>query len=162
MYPLPVVGLTNAPGYEEEAPPPENFYERDYQDDYSPSPPHASGGSYYPQNNAFPPPPQPQPGFTAHNNASTMHVNQEGIPPYNPADWANQQPPHADPYGYPPHAGDHVSDNNTTSHQVPVNPAPMMSGAAPYFPPPPTAPVVEGQPPHYNRDPFERTEEGAS
>ncbi len=151
---------TLSPGYEE--PPAENYYARDYQDDYSPSPPHASGGSYYPQNNAFPPPPQPQPGFTQHTTTSTTHVNHDGIPPYNPADYANP-PPHPDPYGYPPQprAADNVSANDHTSHRAFVpSPVPTgVSGAPPYFPPPPVAPLPEE---HFDRDPFERTEEGAS
>lgn len=151
----------SAAGYEEE-PAPENYYARDYQDDYSPSPPHASGGSYYPDNNAFPPPPQPQPGFTTHTTTSTTHVNHEGIPPYNPADYANQ-PPHPDPYGYPPQTGHNVSANDNTSHQAPfVAPVPMpmptTSSATPYFPPPPVAPAQDEQ---FTRDPF-HAEEGAS
>ncbi|CZR60758.1 uncharacterized protein PAC_10654 [Phialocephala subalpina] len=152
--------------YEEEAPP-ENYYARNYADEgYSPSPPHASGGSYYPQNNEFPPPPQAPAGFTHHGNQSTPHVNETNIPPYNPANYANQAPPHVDPYGYPPqnHPGDNVS-NETTSRQtpyVPPNPDP-----SPYFPPPPTEPIEEvrerepqTQRRSHSRDPFERAEEG--
>ena len=151
----------SATGYEEEPAPEENYYARDYQDDYSPSPPHASGGSYYPQNNDFPPPPQPQPGFTQHTTTSTTQVHQTGIPPYNPADYANQPPPHPDPYGYPPQTGHNVSENNHTSHQAPfVAPVPMStaSGSTPYFPPPPVAPLPDEQ---FTRDPF-YAEEGAS
>jgi hypothetical protein len=144
--------ITHFSGYEEE--PPDDYYSRDYPDDgYSPSPPHASGGSYYPESNQFQPPPQPgyNPGFTQHPNLSTPNVAQPPIPPYNPADYAPGNapapPPPHDPFGYPPvpRAGDNVSPRNTT-HQSPNDPTnPTMSGArnAPYFPPPPTSPLPE-------------------
>lgn len=154
-------------GYEEEVPP-DNYYARSYPDDgYSPSPPHASGGSYYPDNNQFPPPPQAPAGFTHHNNQSTPHVNETSIPPYNPADYANQ-PSNHDPYGYPPRTGDHVS--NDTSRQTPYVPPNTAASFVPttsYFPPPPTAPVEavnehEGEQQRRSRDPLESAEEGAS
>jgi hypothetical protein len=139
---------TNSSGYEEE--PSDNYYDRD--DNYSPSPPHASGGSYNPQAAHFEPG-APHAGFTQHPNVSIPNVAQPPIPPYNPADYANQPPTH-DPYGYPPipKPGDNVSlDNNP--HQFSGR-APTSAGATniPYFPPPPTSPIPE-QP---------RNEEGAS
>lgn len=120
-------------GYEEEADP-ENYYANDYRDDgYSPSPPHASGGSYYPDhvNTTFPPPPtQSGTTYTQHT-TSTTQVNDSQIPPYNPADYANQQAAH-DAHGYPPHHDDHVSSRHS----------PVINGTSqnqnPYFPPPPT------------------------
>ncbi|CZS92093.1 uncharacterized protein RCO7_00703 [Rhynchosporium graminicola] len=158
--------------YEEGPVPEENYYARDYQDDYSPSPPHASGGSYYPQNNAFPPPPQPQPGFTLHTTTSTTQVHQEGIPAYNipaynPAEHVNQpQIPHPDPYGYPPNIGHNVSVDDRPSDQAhfvasksvptPVH-ATSAASATPYFPPPPVAPYPDEQ---FTRDPF-HIEEGS-
>lgn len=153
-------------GYEEEAQT-DNYYARNHPDDgYSPSPPHASGGSYYPDNNQFPPPPQAPAGFTHHNNQSTPNVNETNIPPYNPADYANQQPPNHDPYGYPPRTGDNVS--NDISRQTPYVPPATASfvPTASYFPPPPTAPVEEvheheGEQ-QRRRDPLESAEEGAS
>jgi hypothetical protein len=141
--------------YEEEAsPPPENYYARnDYRDDdYSPSPPHASGGSYYPETNQFAPPPTAPAGFTQHPNDGINHMNDAPIPPYNPQDYAGQHPaaPVHDPYGYPPGTGNNVSANEPSRQNPPA-------AGAPYFPPPPTAPDVE---PHH---PTERNEpEGAS
>lgn len=139
------------PDYEEE-PSSNNYYARDYPDDgYSPSPPHASGGSYYPQNNQFPPPPAP--GFAQHPNISTPNVAQPPIPPYNPADYAGQAPPAVphDNYGYPPaapRAGDNVSSSNNLPHQSPAVNAPYVPPSAgatniPYFPPPPTVPFAD-------------------
>jgi hypothetical protein len=116
-------------GFEEEAPP-DNYYADSYDDGYSPSPPHTSGGAYYPESNAFPPPPVPQAaGYAQHPNVSVPNVNDYPVappfdaahPPYDPAhppyDAAHQPydqaqfpghqpfpahaPPPADPYGYP-------------------------------------------------------------
>jgi hypothetical protein len=133
---------TNAtrPGYEEESPA-ENYYSRDY-DDYSPSPPHASGGSYFPQNNEFPPPPVNPTGFTHHANQSSPNVAQPPIPPYNPADYANQPPPPHDGFGYPPEAprGDNVSPNNQYHNPAQPPVPPPTATSAPYFPPPPQEP----------------------
>ena len=139
-------------GYEEEGAQ-EHYYANDYhEEEYSPSPPHASGGSYqpnpayFPNTTDFPPPPTgaaavPPPagpaGFTQHATQSTTHLPPDApIPPYNPADYANQPGVH-DPYGYPaPRTGDNVSS------MPPVVP-PSTSGASevPYFPPPPSAPT---------------------
>ncbi|KAH8586651.1 hypothetical protein B0O99DRAFT_695285 [Bisporella sp. PMI_857] len=109
--------------YEEE-PAPENYYARD---NYSPSPPHASGGSYYPENNQFPPPPT----GAAYIPQNQQFPNDSPIPPYNPADYAHQHP--HDPYGYPP-AGRNVSRDMPSSN--PANQTEM-----PYFPPPPAQPL---------------------
>ncbi|PBP19994.1 hypothetical protein BUE80_DR009189 [Diplocarpon rosae] len=131
--------------YEEEAPP-GNYYARDYQDDYSPSPPHASGGSYYPQSNAFPPPP-PQPGFTQYTTTSTTHVNHDGIPPYNPANY-DHDAPYSGHHGDTGHYGDNVSANyNSHDHH---HPAAAGTVAMPYFPAPPVAPFDD----QLTRDPF--------
>jgi len=168
-------------GYEEESPPPENYYARDYrEDEYSPSPPHASGGSYYPENNQFPPPPQPQPeNFYTHETrtTSTTHIEETSpgaIPPYNPANYAGQ-PPNRGPYR---DAGgrDNVSgvpdDNDENFHVTPPTPNPITTtplampnpaNFSPYFPPPPTAPVVaaddDHDPPEYQER--ELNDEGA-
>ncbi|KAG9244753.1 hypothetical protein BJ878DRAFT_420735 [Calycina marina] len=115
-------------GYEEEAQP-ENYYADEYRDNYTPSPPHASGGSFYPENNQFPPPPispsmyqQPGPEYQA---GST-------IPPYNPANCAAPpQNPH-DPYGYPP--------GHNVSRDIPYSNSSNTNGNMPYFHPPPMAP----------------------
>jgi hypothetical protein len=152
-------------GYEEE-PPAENYYDHNYHDeDYSPSPPHASGGSYYPENNQFAP--QPTGGFTQQPlNTQVPPPNAAPIPPYNPADYAAQQPPHHDPYGYPP-GTENVSSKERSRPSPVVNVPPSAaaaataSGALPYFPPPPTAPLEDEHVPHdhdHNRD----AEEGAS
>lgn len=99
----------------------------------------------------------------AHENQSTMHVNQPPIPPYNPADYINQ-PPVIDPYaGYPPgpaprNAGDHVSTNDSLPRQVPTSSA---DGAS-YFPPHPIAPLSDEQSHHAVHDPQWTAEEGAS
>ncbi|KAH8676734.1 hypothetical protein BGZ60DRAFT_264545 [Tricladium varicosporioides] len=137
--------------YEEE--PSSNYYARDYPDDgYSPSPPHASGGSYYPQNNQFPPPPAP--GFAQHPNISTPNVAQPPIPPYNPADYAGQAPPAVphDNYGYPPaapRAGDNVSSSNNLPRQSPAVNAPHapMSAARVIYTPP-SSPELGFERPH--------------
>lgn len=167
---------THNPGYEEEDAP-ENYYARDYHDDYSPSPPHASGGSYYPEQAHTTTTTTHIPaGFTAHDNQSSMHVNQPPIPPYNPADYANQAPPatehlhdpytgHAGPSGYPPDpashgpAGENVSANNNLPRQARV--ATSSAAGTPYFPPPPTTPLPDEQLHHENRDPVRKAEEGA-
>jgi len=67
---------------------------------------------------------------------TSAHPVDSPIPPYNPADYAHQQQPPQDPYGYPP-AGHNVSRDmpypNPSTQDVP------------YFPPPPTVPE-EGAP----------------
>src|SRR5687767_14874546 len=101
-------------GYEDEAP--ENFYERSYSDEYSPSSPHASGGSrFYPEHSSFPPPPQGAPGVTQHTYTSTTHVEMPPIPPYNPQHYP-PPPAQASSYGYPPGdpRGNNVSTNDST------------------------------------------------
>lgn len=145
--------LTVTPGYEEEAPP-ENYYAHDpHDDEYSPSTPHASGGSYYANPADFPPPPTgeaaptagsyappaggyapPTGGYTPHPTQPSAHPPPETtIPPYNPQDYAAH-----DPYAYPaPRTGDNVSS-------VPPVP-PAASANVPYFPPPPTAPIVPNE-----------------
>ncbi|RAL58349.1 hypothetical protein DID88_005221 [Monilinia fructigena] len=88
--------------YEDEASP-ESYYTNFRDDTYSPSPPHASGGSYYPENNQFPPPPTAPDTFTHHGNQSTPFVNTiPPIPPYNPQDYAGQRPVHDTHVHYPP------------------------------------------------------------
>jgi hypothetical protein len=85
-------------------------------EDYSPSPPHASGGSYYPENNQFPPPP--------------LHIiNTKAaspIPPYNPSDYVSQQPPNLDPYGYPPPPG---TENTGATKRVRSSPVSKVAPA---------------------------------
>lgn len=160
--------LTTNSGYEEA--PPENYYasHNDYRDgEYSPSPPHASGGSYlphtiehppapaggyYPNTTEFPPPPTgaaappPPGGFTQHAAQSTMHLPPEApIPPYNPQDYANQQGGAHDSHGFPaPRPGDNVS----TVPPVSANVLHAASGRVPYFPPPPTSPIVPNEQQH--------------
>ena len=158
-------------GYEEEESPAENYYDRNYHDeDYPPSPPHASGGSYYPDNNQFPPPPTG--GFTQQPmNTQVPPANAAPIPPYNPADYVGQpapiHDPNHDPYGYQPGTADNVSSKERSRPSPVVNVPPSAAAAAtassalPYFPPPPTAPVEDEHVPHdhdHNRD----AEEGAS
>ncbi|KAM3074161.1 hypothetical protein ACMFMG_003019 [Clarireedia jacksonii] len=69
---------------------------------YSPSSLPASGGSYYPTTNQFPPP-SPPPGpidsFTQPTNTQAPPENTASIPPYNPADSSGQrqQPHHNSP-----------------------------------------------------------------
>lgn len=95
--------------YEEDESPTEHYYDRDYRDeDYSPSPPHASGGSYYPDNNQFPPPPTGQFTQQPMNTQLPVHpADAAPIPPYNPADYAGQPAPAAhNPYPYPEGTGD--------------------------------------------------------
>lgn len=119
-----------AAGYEEEAVPPENYYANNgyahdgYSDDgYSPSPPHASGGSYYPASANFPPPPTPSStAFTHPDQASPLaHEFPAGqappsapIPPYNPADYASQPAAVPNAFGQVPQQqrGDNVSQIN--------------------------------------------------
>lgn len=70
--------------------------------------------------------------------ASTGHIPQDpNIPPYNPQDYIPQP---TDQYGYPPRAGDNVSRDIP----LPTFPAATRDGnrEVPYFPPPPTVPVV--------------------
>ncbi|KAM0194967.1 hypothetical protein ACHAPC_000783 [Botrytis cinerea] len=111
-------------GYEDEAP--ESYYTNFRDETYSPSPPHASGGSYYPENNAFPPPPTSNPEtFTNHGNKSTPFVNEiPPIPPYNPQDYASQRPTTHDPHHYPPSS--RVPGDNVSTHQS-SNPEPFMT-----------------------------------
>ncbi|PMD44644.1 hypothetical protein L207DRAFT_542300 [Hyaloscypha variabilis F] len=103
-------------GYEEEDSPAEHYYDHNYRDEeYSPSPPHASGGSYYPQNNQFPPPPTGQ--FTQQpftQQPMNTQVHPEGaapIPPYNPADYAGQPAATQNPYPYPEGTGDNLTQH---------------------------------------------------
>jgi Domain of unknwon function (DUF3824) len=155
---------THRSGYEEEESPAENYYDHDYRDDYSPSPPHASGGSYFPDNNQFPPPPTGQ--FTQQPlNTQVPHPEAPPIPPYNPADYAGQPAPNHDPYPYPPGTGDNVSAER--SRPPPSAAAATASGALPYFPPPPSAPLSAEQPhdqvpDHHDHDHNRDAEEGAS
>jgi hypothetical protein len=102
---------THDSGYEEDESPTEHYYDRDYRDeDYSPSPPHASGGSYYPDNNQFPPPPTGQFTQQPMNTQLPVHpADAAPIPPYNPADYAGQPAPAPaahNPYPYPEGTGD--------------------------------------------------------
>lgn len=95
-------------GYEDEAPSPEeNYYAQGYDDRYTPSPPHASGGVHYNE----PPPHGPPTGYTQQTTTQTTHA--DGYPPHPPYDPAHQPPydpaafsagppPPVDPYGYPP------------------------------------------------------------
>jgi hypothetical protein len=91
-------------------------------------------------------------------------MNDAPIPPYNPQDYVGQQPaaPVHDPYGYPPGTGNNVSANEPSRPRQ----NPPAAPSAPYFPPPPTAPVVSEYGEHEHlRDPTERAEhepEGAS
>ena len=66
------------------------------EEDYSPSPPPATGGAFYPENNKFPPPPgvdnKPQPIIT----------DTPAVPPYNPADYPYHQAPTQPTYTFPP------------------------------------------------------------
>jgi hypothetical protein len=111
----------------EASPPPENYYAREYNSDqFSPSPPHGSGGSYFPQSNSFPPPPTgaaytPDPNF--HYEPNTHLPPDNGpIPPYNPQDYAGQ-PTQANPImtggaGPAPGVrgtGEHVSTNSASN-----------------------------------------------
>jgi hypothetical protein len=144
--------------------PPEHHYGHNgYRDeDYSPSPPHASGGSYYPNNAEyappppggyypntaeFPPPPTgaaaaPSPEFTQAG-PSAPHPADAAIPPYNPQDYVHQPGTH-DPYGYPaPKAGDNVSNMPPVQTAMP----PTANSSTPYFPPPP-APIVPNEQQH--------------
>jgi hypothetical protein len=90
-------------------------------------------------------------------------MNDAPIPPYNPQDYAGQQPaaPIHDPYGYPPGTGNNVSANEPSRprQNPPVAPA---STRAPYFPPPPTAPVVPEDVEPEPRDHPTEPAEGAS
>lgn len=164
---------THDSGYEEDESPTEHYYDRDYRDeDYSPSPPHASGGSYYPDNNQFPPPPTGQFTQQPMNTQLPVHpANAAPIPPYNPADYAGQPAPAAhNPYPYPEGTGDNVSAERSRPRPPSAATAAtaVASGALPYFPPPPTAPMQDEHVPQdqvhdqhdhdHNRD----AEEGAS
>ena len=142
------------PGYEEEHSPDNYYANNNANDNYSPSPPHASGGSYFPDPNVqthFPPPPTaPTAGYTQPATTSTTHANDGPIPPYNPADYANQQAP-ADQYGYPAHPADnyppHPRDDHVSSsvpRQSPVVNTPANAFAVPpyFLPPPPSSEAV--------------------
>lgn len=129
-------------GYEEDDSSPENFYRTpDHRDDgYQPSPPHASRGGYYPDNNQFPPPPTASVPLH-HPNESTPFVNEiPPIPPYNPQDYAGQRAANDPHPGYPssPRPGDNVSFRQS-SNPVPIPdvmppPAPAGNFQESYFP----------------------------
>jgi hypothetical protein len=102
--------LMLVPGYEDEAPPPEeNYYAQGYDDGYSPSPPRASGGAYWPEGAQYPPAPGPPAGYTQQTTTTTTHA--EAYPPhpgfdpahhpYDPAAFPGVAPPPVDAYGYP-------------------------------------------------------------
>jgi hypothetical protein len=97
------------------------------------------------------------------------------IPPYNPADYAGQQATNHDPYPYPPGTGDNVSSERSRPSVPPSSAAAATaSGALPYFPPPPTAPLPTAPLPdeheqphdqvndHHDHDHNRDAEEGAS
>jgi len=95
-------------------------------------------------------------------------VHPEGaapIPPYNPADYAGQPAATQNPYPYPEGTGDNVSAERSRP-SAPV--AAEASGALPYFPPPPTAPLPDEPQPHdqvhdhHDHDHIRDAEEGAS
>lgn len=112
-------------GHEEEASPPRrgDFYENaSYDDGYSPSPPRASGGAYFPQTNTFPPPPPPAAGFTQ-TNTSTTHINDYPAHPYNPADYVDS-PPINDPY-HPPRVRGREGDNVSSTIPPTSTPSPL-------------------------------------
>ena len=157
--------LTATSGYEDEAPR-ENYYGNDsYRDeDYSPSPPHASGGSYYPNHpeyaapppggyyphtTEFPPPPTgappaPSPEFPHAGHSGPHPPADVPIPPYNPQDYVHQPGTH-DTHGYPaPNAGDNVSNVHPVQTYIPS----AASGGVPYFSPPPAAPSVPNEQQH--------------
>ncbi|KAI1081472.1 hypothetical protein F5B20DRAFT_588538 [Whalleya microplaca] len=73
-----------------------------YDPEAPPSPPHASGGAYYPPEGPIPPPPAGPAGFTQHPNMSTTNVNAYPPYPYNPQNYTNFPPP---PPAGPPHPG---------------------------------------------------------
>jgi hypothetical protein len=150
--------------------PPEDFYSRRYDDDYSPSPPHASGGSFYPGPASDYAPPhavdnRAYRSTTTFAAPSVFNDNPNAAPPpiptYNPQDYAGQ-PPNG--------AYEHVTTTKTTnrtrgddvSNTEPYHS--FRSGSRsipptanmPYFPPPPTSPF-----PEHRVDPFGRHEEGA-
>lgn len=141
---------------EEEARSPENYPADNYRDEqYTPSPPHASGGSYYPGQPVFPPPPT---GTYAQELPFDPNAP---IPPYNPADYAAPQQMHDpqmydqqmhDQHGYPAPRGDNVSAN--VPLQYPAEPPASAYAAAastPYFPPPPSAPRSRSSSPPHGR-----------
>jgi len=112
--------LTNHyyPGYEEEAPRDNYFARESFDDGYSPSspsPPHASGGSYRSENTGVPPPPLPPAGYTqpyagtvpVPNPYEAAHPPYDPVyPPYDPA-----HPPY-DP-AQPPHSFNPAESHNT-------------------------------------------------
>lgn len=104
--------LMLVPGYEDEAPPPEeNYYAQgSYDEDYSPSPPRASGGAYFPERANYPPAPVPPAEYTQQTTTEPTHANEYPPHPaydpthqaaYDPATYPGVAPPPVGPYGYP-------------------------------------------------------------
>lgn len=130
--------LIDIPGFEEESPSEDNYYAQGYDDRYTPSPPHASGGVYYNDQ----PPQGPQAGYPH----GTQPTHTDGYPPHPPYDPANpydpaHQPPYdptafpagppppAEPYGYPPREA--AREGGNVSSKTPFAPQAQ--------PPPPRA-----------------------
>jgi hypothetical protein len=115
-------------GYEEDAAADHYYANESYDDGYSPSPPRASGGAYYPETNQFPPPPvAPQAAFPQQpvmNPIPPIDPNPQ-YPPYNPAAYVGPDHP-MDPYGNPAprdvRDGGHVS---SPTPYVPLTPQPL-------------------------------------
>ncbi|KAI0008092.1 hypothetical protein F4779DRAFT_618966 [Xylariaceae sp. FL0662B] len=80
--------------YEEEAVD-DPYY--NYDAEAPPSPPHASGGAYYPPEGPVQPPPAGPAGFTQHPNTSSTNVNAYQPYPYDPPNYPNLPPPPAGP-----------------------------------------------------------------
>jgi hypothetical protein len=98
------------------------YYERNYPDEnYSPSPPHASGGLYYPEHNQFPPPPT---GSLIQKFVNTKVARP--APQRNPADYTKIPPAPDDPY--PRTLA--TSDNATVKMQASLNPTPNVPSGA--------------------------------
>lgn len=106
------------PGHEEEVSPQRHDYYEDasYDDGYSPSPPRASGGAYFPATNEFPPPPPPA-GYTQTTTSAT-HINDYPAHPYNPADYVDSPSPN-DPY-HPPRGRGTGGENVSSSKEAPI------------------------------------------
>lgn len=151
--------------YEES--PPEDFYSRRYSDDYSPSPPHASGGSFYPGPASDYAPPQAVDNrayrsTTTFAAPSVFNDNHTAAPPpiptYNPQDYAGRPPNGAFERVTTTRTerrGDDVS-NTEPYHSSYGSRSIPTSAQMPYFPPPPTSPF------HKHRvDPLGGHEEGA-
>ncbi len=140
-------------GSEEETSP-DHYYARDtYDDGYSPSPPRASGGAYYPDphNHAAAPGAAPA-GFTQHPNLSTPYVNEYPQQAYtapgyeaHPADYqAHPADYQAHPADYPAHPADYQAHPpeypaNPAAYPTP-NPAPAAGPAPGAAVPPPHDP----------------------